>query len=191
MGNDGGSIPQRCDTVKERTKEIKKDYFTMNKNRSKYCAISNNILTNPIVGCKMGYLYNKEVVYKCLVDKTMPKAFRHIKKAKHVKDVKALGNSSKSSPYPFVCALSQIEFNGLTKFVFLWKCGCMMSYKLLENSSKGIKNNCPNCGKSFLKDEVISLTYTPEELEIKKKIMFRVLPDSKGSDGSKIDDDVA
>lgn len=174
MGNDGGSIPQRCDTVRERTKEIKKDYFTMNKNRSKYCAISNDILAKPVVGCKMGYLYNKEVLYKSLVDKTIPKAFRHIKRAKHLRDISTLDNPDPVSEYPFVCPLSKIEFNGLTKFVFLWSCGCMMSYKLLEIYSLGQKNNCPSCGKSFDRDDIVSLTYSPEELEKKKLIMFKV-----------------
>ena len=55
MGNDGGSIPTRVDMVPARTPEIKKDYVAMNQNRSRYCAISNSRLKNPVVGCRMGY----------------------------------------------------------------------------------------------------------------------------------------
>ena len=171
MGNDGGSLPKRCDQVRARTAEVKKDYISMNKSRSMFCAISNAKQKKPIVGCRMGYQYNKEVVIKNQLNKTIPKAFKHIRKTKHVRNIKATENPDKKSQYPFICPLSQIEFNGLTKSVFSWACGCMMSYKIVQNIHDG-KNRCPNCNTIYEKRDIINLTYTPEELEKNKKQMF-------------------
>jgi hypothetical protein len=39
--------------------------------------------------CRLGLLYNKEEVIKHLIEKNMPKAFRHIKKLKDIKEIKA------------------------------------------------------------------------------------------------------
>ena len=47
----------------------------------------------------------------------------------------------------------------------------MMSGKLVEHVKDG-KNRCPNCNKAYDKDDVISLSYTPEELETTKKKML-------------------
>lgn len=173
MGNDGGCIPRRTDMVPERKKEIKKDYVSMNQSRAKFCALSNARLKQPMVGCKMGFQYNKEAVYKCIIDKTIPRAFKHIKKPRNMKEIVATENPDKLSIYPFICPQSQIEYNGLTKFVYLWSCGCMMSYKLLENA-RDMDSTCPNCGKIYEKNDIVSLSYTPEQLEKKKKIMFYV-----------------
>ena len=49
----------------------------------------------------------------------------------------------------------------------------MMSYKLLENA-RDMDSTCPNCGKIYEKNDIVSLSYTPEQLEKKKKIMFYV-----------------
>ncbi len=35
--------------------------------------------------CKVGYLYNYDALLKALIDKTLPKKFRYIKKLKDIK----------------------------------------------------------------------------------------------------------
>lgn len=141
MGNDGGYIAKRSEMVKEKAKEIKKDYNAINQMRSKLCAISNQKLKLPIVGCRMGYLYSKEVVLGCLVKKTVPKAFRHIKKLKDIKDIKVIEKSDQE--YPFLCPLTREVHNGINKFIFIWKCGCMMSREGYEACVSDLK--CPVC----------------------------------------------
>ena len=73
MGNDGGSIPKRIDLVKHKKEPVRKDYTGMNRLRAKHCAISNDPLKGTIVGCRMGYLYNKEALLEGLISKTIPK----------------------------------------------------------------------------------------------------------------------
>ena len=172
MGNDGGSIPKRVDLVKSKPKEYKKDYNSINKSRSKHCALSNQRLKKPIVGCKLGYLYNKEYLIERLIKKDMPRAFRHIKKYKHVVDINVDENPDKDAEYPLICPLSKLEHNGINKFIFLWKCGCMMSQKIFERSSQD--KTCPNCSKKFKIRDIIKLWESPEEFEAKKDLMFKI-----------------
>lgn len=171
MGNDGGSIPKRIDLVKEKAAQKKKDLVTINQNRSKYCAISNDKLQKPLVGCKLGYLYNKEAVLACLAKKNMPAAFAYITRLKDLKEISVTLNSDKNSPYPLICGLSGLEFNGLNKFVFLWSCGCMMSEKVLLTSKTNLQI-CPVCGKEYKSKDVIQLNASPDEIELKKQLLL-------------------
>lgn len=173
MGNDGGSIAKRIDLVREKTKEIRKDTITNNQNRSRYCAISNTTLQKPIVGCRLGYIYNKEALLSCLINKTMPKTFNHIIKMKDVRDIRATENSNLNSPYPLVCPLTAIEYNGVAKFVFIWTCGCLLTEKALTKpKSADEKLNCPLCNTEFQEKDIIPLYLSPEEIEVKKQLLL-------------------
>lgn len=169
MGNDGGSIPKRIDLVKEKAKEIKKDTLSINQNRSRYCAISNSKLQAPIVGCRLGYLYNKEALLSCLINKSMPSSFAHISKLKDVKNLITTPNSDRNSPNPLICPLTRLEFNGLNKFIFFWKCGCMIAEKGMASVST---NNCPLCGTEYKPSDVIHLNMGSDEVETKRKIIL-------------------
>lgn len=173
MGNDGGSIAKRIDLVREKKKEIRRDTVAINQNKSKYCAISNSVLQSPLVGCRLGYLYNKEALLSCLINKTMPKTFNHIRNLKDVKDLAVCENSNKSSPYPLVCPLSAVEYNGLTRFVFLWSCGCLLSERALPKV-KSVEDDlsCPLCSTKFAESEVVALYLTPDEIDEKKQALM-------------------
>lgn len=165
MGNDGGSIPKRIDLVREKAKEIRRDTLTINQNRSMHCAISNERFTPPVMVCRLGYLYNKETLLKCLLDKTMPKLFSHIKNLKCIKQVRVGKNEDEASPYPLLCPLSRLQFNGIEKFVVIWKCGCMISEKTLKG------DECPLCAESYEPSDLIQLNASPEEIEARKKLL--------------------
>ena len=169
MGNDGGSIAKRIDLVKEKTKEIRKDTVSINQNRSRYCAISNSKLAVPIVGCRLGYLYNKEALLSCLINKTMPSTFDHIRKMKDVKNINATENSNPKSPYPLICPLTAVEYNGLGRFVVLWNCGCLLSERSLSKPEESGKACCPICSTEYTPKDVIQLNLSPEEIEAKKQ----------------------
>ena len=87
MGNDGGSIPGRKDLVKEKEKDKRMENDELVKqSNSKYCALTKEPLKKPIVGDRTGLIYNKENLIEALIDKRLPKSFRHITSLKDVKD---------------------------------------------------------------------------------------------------------
>lgn len=88
MGNDGGSIPHRAEVVKTKQKEGRKDNFEIARAKSRLCSMTKEPLRRPIAVCRMGLLYNKEEIIKRLIEKTIPRAFRHIRKLKDVKEAK-------------------------------------------------------------------------------------------------------
>jgi Rtf2 RING-finger len=114
---------------------------------------------------------------KVLIDKAVPAAFSHIARLKDVKDLKVTENSNPNSDYPLICPLSRMEFNGLSKFVFLWGCGCMMTEKTLLSSVKaeGVDKLCPSCGKEFKSKDVVPLNEAPEDIEAKREVLLAAL----------------
>ena len=80
MGNDGGSIPKRSEVVKHKKNEVEVDKQAKNFAKSSLCAMSKEPLRAPIVACKRGLLYNKEHLIKRLLEKNVPREFRHIVK---------------------------------------------------------------------------------------------------------------
>jgi hypothetical protein len=128
MGNDGGSIPHRTEVVKTKQKEERKDNFEMARAKSRLCAMTKEPLREPIAVCRMGMLYNKEEIIKRLIEKTIPRAFRHIKKLKDVKEAKVqLRPNKEDGTNIIVCPVSQIEMNGFNNFLMPWGCGCIFS----------------------------------------------------------------
>ena len=54
MGGDGGSIPRRCEMVKEKPKPEQKDKDQDMVGKWQHCAISGQPLVKPIVACRLG-----------------------------------------------------------------------------------------------------------------------------------------
>lgn len=88
MGNDGGSIPRRREVVRQKQKEERKENYELAKNKARLCTLSKEPLKPPIVGCRLGNLYNKEEIIRRLIEKAMPTSLRHIKKLKDVQECK-------------------------------------------------------------------------------------------------------
>jgi Skp family chaperone for outer membrane proteins len=125
------------------------------------CAISNEELVEPIVTCRLGYLYTKENLIRALLDKTLHSSFSHIKGLKSVKEVIMTPNSEYSSGSDssdggsgsgsvgkedsqlasrFMCPVTQLPFNGLYSFVAIWSTGHVLSEKALrEIGAEGLQ----------------------------------------------------
>jgi hypothetical protein len=165
MGNDGGSFSHRTEMVKTKKKEEHKDNFEMAKAKSRLCALSKEPLHQPLAICRLGLLYNKEHIVKRLIEKNMPKAFRHIQKLKDVKEAKVQltpNPSGKEEGIVIICPLSQIEFNGFHPFQMVWGCGCVFS----QQAAKELKltDKCLVCGEKIENPatSIISLNQTPD-----------------------------
>ena len=104
MGNDGGSIPKRSEVVKQKRNKVNVDKQAKNFAKSSLCAMSKEPLRAPVMACKRGLLYNKEHLIKRLLEKNVPREFRHITKLR--KDVCQVSASSFQSSQ-LQCALSQ------------------------------------------------------------------------------------
>ena len=167
MGNDGGSIPGRKDLVKSKKRRIRTETEELVKrSKSKYCSLSKEPLKKPIVGDKLGQLYNKCFLIQCLLEKKIPLEFNHLTSLKVVKDLNIEINNKGN----VTCPISCIEFSGINKFYFVWNCGCVMSGKAINEI--GIKNKCVVCGKEYLSENgLISLNMTNEE---KRQILKQI-----------------
>lgn len=163
MGNDGGSIPRRREVVKQQKREERKENYEIAKAKARLCALSKEPLRQPIGMCRLGLLYNKEEVIKRLIEKTMPKAFRHIRKLKDIKEIKAeFKKEEEDGAQIIVCPVSKRELNGFHPFLAVWGCGCVLS----EEAAKELKisDTCIHCGSQIeKKTDIISLCQSIEQ----------------------------
>jgi hypothetical protein len=173
MGNDGGSFPHREEMVKEKPKEYKADKALQAQAKSRIWTISSQNLTLPLVADRIGNIFNKEVVLKKLVEKSIPKSYCYITK---MKDVKELNVSTKKPDCAtidnkgenlIVCPISAVEFDGYHKFTLLWSCGWVIATKVFENMD--VDKKCPICGEKFKKKHVIDLVPDPKSAEEQRR----------------------
>ena len=173
MGCDGGTIPKRCELVREKKKPEKVDKEIELNAKWFHCAISQQELCEPIVCCELGNLYRKESVLEFLLDKS--KATTDV--AKHIrnlKDVKQLVLTKKVHKVPkelktnghaadayldfqasnYICPISGLEMNGRYRFCFSWKCGCVMSERGLKEVPS---TTCHNCGTPFSEEDLVTI----------------------------------
>ena len=160
MGNDGGSIPTRKVIVRLKKKKIKILRNEIKKAKCKLCSLTKEQLQHPIVGDRLGQIYNKKSVIEFLLNKKMPKEFSHIRSLKDVKDLKCTINDKGY----LQCQVSKEEFSGINSFYFLWSCGCVLSKNAIDELK--MKDKCIFCDTKFDKKDLISLNYTNEQKAI-------------------------
>ena len=167
MGNDGGSIPDRTSQIRVRKRKRRINKAEIQKTKSNLCSMTKEKLRKPIVGDRLGQLYNKTSVIEYLLNKNKAKGFEHIKSLKNVKDLKCIINDNGY----IQCQISQEEFSGLNKFFFLWTCGCVFSKTAMDELN--IKNKCINCNIDFdINKDLISLNYSKKtKREILKSLL--------------------
>lgn len=84
MGNDGGSIPKRSEVVKQRKRKM----TVRNEGTQKgECTLTKDPLRMPLVICRRGLVYNKESLMKTMIDKQVPREFRHIRKLSNLVNI--------------------------------------------------------------------------------------------------------
>lgn len=87
MGGDGGVIANKrkfipaCksdDAEAIEAQNIKRQQVI----KSRVCAVSGQVLSEPIVCCRLGYLFNKESIVTALLEKNLNSNFSHIRSLK-------------------------------------------------------------------------------------------------------------
>ncbi len=167
MGNDGGSIPDRTSMIRVKKKKKKLFIREIKKIKCNLCSLTKEKLRKPIVGDKLGQLYNKTSVIEYLLSKKKPFGFQHIKSLKNVKELKCIINDNGY----IQCQISREEFSGLNKFYFLWTCGCILSKTSIDELH--MKEKCIICNTPFdINKDLISLNYNKnKKLEIQKELL--------------------
>lgn len=153
------------------------------------CAITNEELVEPIVACRLGYLYTKENLLTALLNKTLHSNFSHVKGLKHVKEVILTPNSEYSSDSSgcsggvagdggigkedselssrYMCPVTQLPLNGLYSFVLIWTTGYILSDKAIrEIGEEGLQLEYGPF--STADDDVVRLIPPEEELNTRR-----------------------
>jgi len=132
-----------------------------NLDRVTTCTLSGKELTEPIVCCKLGYLYNKEEIYQRLLDKSLKydDEYKHIRKIKDLincqmtpnpvyKDNNNVSKSKAEAGAKFICPITLVEMNGKYPFVILPKSGKgkVISLKATQEANLGLLKQ----GESYL-----------------------------------------
>jgi len=159
MGGDGGSIPTRIELVKTKQKQKQEeDPLLISAVQWTTCSLTADALRpDEIVACELGNLYNKSSVIEFLLNKDTNYKFNHIKSIKHVlplriKPVEAKDRKKEDALVRpiFVCPITALPASGRYRFVYMKKCGCVLSEKAVKELSS---TNCLNCARD-LKDGV-------------------------------------
>ncbi|KAI8835749.1 Rtf2 RING-finger-domain-containing protein [Chytridium lagenaria] len=191
MGCDGGSIPKRH----ELNSQVDAKWA---------CCSLSKVLQKPVVGCRLGKLYNKEKVIEFLLDR---KAFGegeavagHITRASDVITLNLTPNpalnqvetvsaiqgttvSEKTRHAPWVCPITQKEMTGKNRFIFSSNCGCVISEQAIKEIPSEL---CLICSKPFTQDDIIPIhSEIPEELERLTKLVKAIASDRVAVDAAK------
>jgi len=192
MGNDGGSVPVRCEQVKLKKKD--KPIDTTEKDRLKYltCAISRESLVGKQTVCdRLGNLFDKHSVMKCMVEKNVPPTFSHLCGLKDLINVQFIENeeyqenkeaqlgSVETFVSPFACPLTTRPVNGKYKFCVLTTCGHVFSAKGLETAKEGAVKECYVCMVKYTDSDILTLNPSDEEKQIMNQKMLVLKKDEK------------
>ncbi|KAL0208824.1 hypothetical protein P9112_011411 [Eukaryota sp. TZLM1-RC] len=144
MGNEGGSVPKRRELVK-----TKSPHQLNPQQRVLVCALSATELCteNAICICKLGYVFNKEVVLQAMIDKdpVLREGYPHIRRLKDLRDIHPTPSSLQpgfDNESDFMCPITKVPLTDSNKFVALFGCGCVVSKGCLSNLGSSI---CPKC----------------------------------------------
>eukprot|EP01129_Flabellula_baltica_P001669 TRINITY_DN11610_c0_g1_i1.p1 TRINITY_DN11610_c0_g1~~TRINITY_DN11610_c0_g1_i1.p1 ORF type:complete len:263 (-),score=65.43 TRINITY_DN11610_c0_g1_i1:20-808(-) len=186
MGNDGGTIPLRCELVTMKKKEKMPDQISIARTKWLTCSFTKQPLgqNEELVSDQLGNVFSKESVLKGLRNKSLPKKFKHVR-LRDLKDIyfslnpeynenrELLAGIDKDTfQSPFVCPVTGYPVNGNYKFSAL-PCG----HVVCNRAIKEIKlRSCGICNTEFVPNEVLELHPSVEkykrlyeELKAKRK----------------------
>ncbi|PGH33927.1 hypothetical protein GX50_03248 [[Emmonsia] crescens] len=185
MGNDGGSIPRRCELVKSAARnptaaELKE---TLREHLEHYwstCPLSHRELLAPIVSDSAGNLYNKDAILKFLLPaddaedisskadceeilKGRVKGLRDIVEVKFEVDDDGKGEKRR------VCPITRKELGPNVKSVYLVPCGHAFSEEAIREMKS---DKCLQCNEIYLPENIIPIL--PSQDAEKQRLISRV-----------------
>ncbi|OJD12768.1 hypothetical protein AJ78_06685 [Emergomyces pasteurianus Ep9510] len=185
MGNDGGSIPRRCELVKSAARnptatELKE---TLREHLEHYwstCPLSHKELLSPIVSDCAGNLYNKDAILKFLLPaedgedisskadcegilKGRVKGLRDIVEVKFEVDDDGKGKKRR------VCPITRKQLGPSVKSVYLVPCGHAFSEEAIREMKS---DKCLQCSETYHPENIIPIL--PSQDAEKKRLISRV-----------------
>ncbi|KAI5309249.1 hypothetical protein KEM55_003684 [Ascosphaera atra] len=171
MGNDGGSIPTRCELVREAarnptTSEIKESMREHLSHVWTTCPVSHKELTPPIVSDSGGNLYNKDAILRYLlpgedVEGISSKADcdeilgGRVKSIRDVVEVKfEVDENAKDPTKRFICPITQKALGPSTRSVYLVPCGHAFAEEAIREAPS---DRCLQCNEPYTTDNIIPI----------------------------------
>lgn len=165
MGNDGGSIPKRCELVKNASRaptvsELKATALESLSHAWAHCALTGEPLDlGAAVSDAHGRLYNYEAILNGLMAAGMPAeaapASRGIQSLRDVVKLKFSKSGDK-----WACPVSMKEMGPTTKAIYLVPCGHVFAEVAITEIHE---NSCPECEAAFEAENVITILPTTEK----------------------------
>ena len=175
MGGDGGVIANdrrfirgiQSDAALSDGKNVTRHQIM----RSKICAQSCQVLSEPIVACELGNMYSKEALLESFLNKTLNPSNSHIRGLKDIKQLKLTRNpisSIDSDSAIYICPVTNMEFNGIHPFIYIWSTGWVLSEKAIKEI--GINALQPEYGP-FATDDIVRLLPLESDLDEQRNHM--------------------
>ncbi|PGH05680.1 hypothetical protein GX51_02840 [Blastomyces parvus] len=185
MGNDGGSIPKRCELVKSVARnptaaELKE---TLREHLEHYwstCPLSHKQLLAPIVSDSAGNLYNKDAILKFLMpaddaediiskDDCEEILRGRVKGLRDIVEVKFEVDDDGNGKRRKVCPITRKELGPNVKAVYIVPCGHAFSEEAIREMKS---DKCLQCNEPYLPEDIIPIL--PSQDAEKKRLISRV-----------------
>ncbi|KAK2747872.1 hypothetical protein FQN55_004749 [Onygenales sp. PD_40] len=186
MGNDGGSIPKRCELVKSAARnptaaELKE---TLKEHLEHYwstCPLSHKELLLPIVSDSAGILYNKDAILKYLLPTDDAEDISskadceeilkgRVKGLRDVVEVKfEVDNDEEKRKKRWVCPITRKELGPNVKSVYLVPCGHAFSEEAIREMKS---DKCLQCNEPCAPENVIPIL--PAQEPEKERLISRM-----------------
>jgi hypothetical protein len=152
MGGDGGTITSKRkflrtvgkagDAGVEKGGAATEDPSEIIVHRLGRCAMSTELLVEPVVACRLGRLYNKTAVLQFLLrskedrKKLHGGSFHHIRKLKDTKELRLTkkpgDDGTLPAPFCWKCPVTGVEMNGKIPFCVSWASGDVYSKSAVQ-----------------------------------------------------------
>ncbi|SBS82238.1 replication termination factor, putative [Plasmodium ovale curtisi] len=151
------------------------------------CAAGTEILKEPFFCCRLGYLYNKEHIFKLILFKKQNKKKRKkdiYEKFAHIDSLKdlVLCKNKLNEERKLICLISNEIISSTAGAVCLFSCGCIFSKKVFNRVTIAQENSCIICDKKYKPSDVVEIGIDDEAvLEEKREFIKKRKMEKKKS----------
>ncbi|ODH13134.1 hypothetical protein ACO22_07565 [Paracoccidioides brasiliensis] len=185
MGNDGGSIPKRCELVKSAARNPTASQLkeTIREHLEHYwstCPLSHKRLLLPVVSDSSGNLYNKDAILKFLLPADDAEDISskadcegilkgRVKGLRDVVEVRFEVDDDGKGKKRWVCPITRKELGPRVKSVYLVPCGHAFSEEAIREMKL---DKCLQCNEVYSPENIIPIL--PSQVSDKERLTSRM-----------------